>query len=219
MPLADGPLGGGDDWSIDVVSDTRGPAIDITKTYDGGPITYHFIAVWDDSAWPTPIPQRPWVTAAGASFELQGPFAGPVCEIATPEAVWSTLGAAIVDWFSIAVVGTSVEILDTQLNVVLLIEIQLGTFVFLFDSDTATPSYLVWSAQYNKLDDGDLLPYQFVGAVMYQPAIAQVANVQANGQALARAAEALELIAMQDIEVSVNHNAYMWSIRGKVRVG
>jgi len=60
---------------------------------------------------------------------------------------------------------------------------------------------------------------QFVGAVMYQPAIAQVANVQANGQALARAAEALELIAMQDIEVSVNHNAYMWSIRGKVRVG
>jgi len=203
-------------FSITAVDDELGPAIEFFRQVFDDPNEYRWLAVWDKLTWNDPLPQRPWATMQGASGELQNPFGGALSNTITWDEMWDLLGAAIQDWMLVALDPVSVDVIDTRIVLDGLIQLQLGTFVFLIDAETTKPTYLVWSYQTSNTDDGPLSGVKLAGNGALSPAIGPIVNSQMIGPGLQQIADAIQEISDQDVETSINQNAYVYSIKSKV---
>lgn len=208
-----------DSWGIDSVDTVYGPGVDVWVVYEGSPDTQHWVAVWIDATWATPMPPRAWCGQSGASGELQtGTWLLPQAGVTWTDR-WAALIVAVQDWAYVALDAVSVAVLDAQVALVDDLYLQLGTMVLLVDGGEAQPSYVVWSIQGTPPPGG--APGDVSGILLqsYAPAIGAVTLQPGMGPDGARIAEALETISLQDQEISINHGAAMWSINGRVRVG
>jgi hypothetical protein len=213
------PMSGADSWSMNLVVDDKGPAIDMVKDFTDSDYHYHWLAVWDDASWQTPVPNRPWASYCGTSGELAMPDGGPF-GIGVPMAdYWEALANITKDWLSEATDAASVTLLDQRVVLTGGVQILTGAMVFILDKDLELPTYIVWAVQWNNETPDEGGQYRVAGFPRYSPCIAPITNAVYTGSALASIAESLDAFSLADFEQSINHGSAMWSLRGKVRVG
>lgn len=212
-------FGGTDFYGFEALDDTYGPAVRMWKAFEDGGNTYSWYVDWNDAVWPSPMPSRPWASTPCTSGELQGQQGFGITDEGVCVDVWAALAVAIQDWLYLALDVDSVDLLDTRVVVSDIGQLQLGTLNFVLDAETAYPTYLVWCYNLLTVYPVTLDRLEYAGYARRSPSISATENGTMVGGSVDRIADALEVISLQDQELSVNHNAYMWSIRGKVRVG
>jgi len=212
-------FGHGDAWGIEAVDDDEGPAIDFWAEPFGPDTRYHFLAVWVDEVWSTPIQATVWASMVGASGEVQGVYGAGLGGDEEWGDVALALSVAILDWFELALVVASTELLDGQVRTDDDNGLRLLVYTFAINKEEAWPKLLVWSLQLPGAQGAGVVFQVFPGPVLFQPAIGPVTTTISNGSALGRIADALDVISLQDYEISINHGQAMFSVRGKVIIG
>jgi hypothetical protein len=210
---------GGTEWDIQAVLDDYGPGIDFSRYVEFSDTTNHFIAVWDDDVWASPMPVRPWICAPNTSGEVHIEFGAPPMADPDYEAAWAALILAVQDWLIVALDPESVAAIQATISLNDLDQIVLGTMAFILDEEEATPSYLVWCFSTTQLDNtfGDQI--FLAGFPSFSPAISPTRSAIMIGGDISRIAEAAEVISLQDQEISINHGQAMYSVKGKITTG
>lgn len=207
------------DWAFEVVVDDIGPGIEFQWNPPDTPFPPRWRAVWDDATWQTPLPTRPWASYPNTTCEIQTQISGLGPGGGDWVAWWDALMGVVQLWFYLATDAVSVTILDGQLVVGTDGEIELGTIAILLDSGEAQPTYIIWSLHNRGVYTESEPTYYVAGNATLSPAVSPTNVSNMIGASVDRIADALEVISLNDQEVSINHNAAMWSINGKVRVG
>lgn len=211
--------GSGDSWDIAAIDDDLGPAIDISKTFVETDQTVHWLAVWDQENVPLPMLAREWSTWCGASGSYQIPTGGPVFFGLDPADVWNALTLALQDWFNIFLDLDDVILNDSRLVMSSLVQLQVGTMVWIFNTESQLPTYLVWCFQSGNLTPVDGAPVILAGSGSYLPCISATETNVLLGAAFDSIAESLWSIALRDESLVINQNGPIWSAKGRMTTG
>jgi len=212
-------VGPGGSIHCDVIDDSGSPAIDVWTLDLFGPDEVHFIAVWDSSVWPDPIPAAVFAGWPGCSGQIVPAIGSWNITYVTWDEVWDEMVTAIQAWMYIALSVGTVDVIDFGSTGGDPYEALSGRLALLLDGSSENPSYIVWAVKRIENGTGGAYTYQFPGAAIALPIISATTVTQLTGDVIGRIAEALEVLSLQDREISINRQSAAFNASARIIEG